>query len=349
MIESICNIANFNCTFNVNGESKPLLDYFESIVFPAMTKMNLTRVTKKNDEKTAEYFFIDVKLIEIKKDEYALVGKHVKRAFLRIDQDITPDGTITPIGEIKNSAPTSTFILLLRNHRVIYFRNHLLGSPDIRSFNTTVRAVVKSFIKGKRIDLINELKKSEFNYDGIEYSRVSDFTENVLNKKYPWAEINIVPMESKELLEEKFKEIRKITELNLSIYNLNSENHYGSYFKTVSDFASKIGTEKINQKSTNVQNVEEVKNVINSYDGGKFNYLIKGVTRNDESIKLTPKDVAESIPIKYNKTDSDEEIIDVVYKTIESRSEIKNNNSKENLENYESKKGILKKLKDLFI
>lgn len=348
MIENVCNIANFNCTFNVNGESRPLLDYFESIVFPAMTKNNIIRETTKNKEKTAQYFFIDVKLIEIKKDEYALVGKHVKRAFLRINQDITPDGIVTPIGEIKNSAPTSTFILLLRNHRVIYFKNDLLGSPDIRSFNTTVKEIVKKFIRGKRNDLINELKKSDFNYDGVEYSRVTDFTEEVLNKKYPWSEINIVPIESKELIEEKFKELYKINKLELSIYKLNSENHYGSYFKTVSEFASKIGTEKIQQRSTNVQNVDEVKNVIDSSEGGQINYLIKGTTRNDETIQLTPKDVAESIPVKYNNTDSDAKIIDVVFKTVENRSEIKNDNSEENLLNYTSKKGMLEKLKELF-
>ncbi|MBY6761798.1 hypothetical protein HYH84_12715 [Clostridium botulinum] len=348
MINNVCNIANFNCTFNVNGESKPLLDYFESIVFPAMTKANITRETKKNKEKTAEYFFIDVKLIEIKKDEYALVGKHVKRAFLRINQDITPDGKITPIGEITNSAPTSTFILLLRNHRVIYFKNDLLGSPDIRSFNTTVKEIVRKFIRGKRLNLINELKKSEFKHNGVEYSKIADFTEKVINEEYPWSEINIVPIESKDLINQKFKEINKINELKLSIYNLNSENHFGSYLSTVSNFASQIGTDKIEQKSTNVQNVDEVKKVINLSEGGKFNYLIKGTTKNNETIKLTPNDVAESIPIKYNDTSSDIHIIDVVFKTVENRNEIKNDNSEENSLNYKSKIGVLERLKNLF-
>ncbi|MDB2161360.1 hypothetical protein PMX22_16330 [Clostridium butyricum] len=348
MFNTTCNIANFNCTFNVNSECKPMLDYFESIIYEALANSKITRNSVKNGEVTATYFLIDVKLIEIRKGEYALVGKHVKRAYLRINRDITPDGTVTEIGEIKNSAPTSTFILLLRNHRVIYFKNDLLGSPDIRAFNVTIREIVEKFVRGKRNNLINELRKSDFMYNGVHYSNVTEFKENILNKMYPASEINIVPIESKDLLEKKFKEIYKIDELKLYVYKLNSENQYNTYLDSISSFASQIGTTKIEQKATNVEKVQEVKTVISSSGGGKFDYKITAHTRKNEKLTLTPKDVSESIPVEYNEIYSDEKIIDSVFSEVEDKEQVKSNNSEENLEKYISKKNIFEKLKEIF-
>lgn len=347
MKDNMCTIANFNCTFNVDGKSKPMLKYFESIILPAMSNPKITRETTKGGKVTASYFFYDVELIEISKGEYALIGKHVKRAFLRIDQDITPEEGIVPIGETRTSAPYSTFILLLRNHRVIYFKNSDQGAPDIRSFSTTVREIIRLFIRGKRIDLINELKNSKFIYNEIKYGKIAQFTEDVLDKKYPNSEVNIVPIESSELIESKFKEIYKIKNLKLYVYKLNAENHYDDYLDSVSDFATAIGTEKIVQTANNPQNISEIKNVLSS-SKGKFDYLLDAISRKDDKIRLTPNDVSESIPIKYNENSTDENIAKQVYEIAKNKPEISKDNSKSNAKLYKEKQTLFNKLMHKF-
>ncbi|MFL0245584.1 hypothetical protein [Candidatus Clostridium stratigraminis] len=343
MKDTMCTIANFNCTFNVDGESKPMLEYFQSIILPAMSNPKIMRETKKGEQITAKYFLYDVELIEISKGEYALIGKHVKRAFLRIDQDITPEEGIVPIGETRTSAPYSIFILLLRNHRVIYFKNSDQGAPDIRSFSKTVREIVRQFLRGKRNDLINELKNSKFIYDEVEYKKIRDFTEKVLNKKYPDSEINIVPIESNELIEEKFKEIYKIKKFNLYVYKLNSENHYDDYLDSVSNFATTIGTEKIVQTANGPKNIGAIKKMLSSARG-KFDYLIDAISRKDDKIKLRPTDVSESIPIKYDEKSTDEDIVKSVYELVKSKSEVSNDNSEINASLYKGKQTLFSDL-----
>lgn len=343
MKDNMCTIANFNCTFNVNGESKPMLEYFESIILPAMSNPNIMRETKKGKKVTAKYFLYDVRLIEISKGEYALIGKHVKRAFLRIDQDITPEEGIVLIGETRTSAPYSTFILILRNHRVIYFKNSDQGAPDIKSFNTTVREIVRLFLQGKRNDLINELRNNEFIYDEVKYNRIGDFSEKVLNKKYPNSEVNIVPIESNQLVEEKFKEVYKIKTLKLYVYKLNAENHYDDYLDSISNFATTIGTEKIVQTANGPKNVGEVKKMLSSASG-KFDYLLDALSREDDKIRLTPNDVSESIPIKYNENSTDENIVKHVYEIVKYKSEISNDNSKVNAKLYKEKQSLFSRL-----
>lgn len=342
-MKNTCNIANFNCTFNVNGTLKPLLEYFEEIIFPALTDPNLQRITRKNKRVTAEYFLYDVQLVKIGEDDYALMGKHVKRAHLKIDQDITPEEGIKHIGEIKTSAPYSTFILLLKNHRVIYFKESDQGAPDIRSFAVTAREVISKYIKGKRINLINELNSNSFYYNSKHYTSINDFTEEVLNKQYPFAELNIVPIESRELVKAHFAKIKKINSLSLSIYKLNSELHYDNYFENVSEFANKLGTSKVEQTVKNIDNVKEVQNMVSNLNG-QVDYKIKSTTEDNTKVTLTPKDVTESIEVEYDESSSDSDKANQIINNLNTRQEIQKEISSENTNHYNSLKNVFRKL-----
>ena len=100
-----------------------MLDYFKTI-WPAFNDKNLIRTTyrKKNPELPIKYHISDTQIIELKDGNLALVGKHIKRTILEISDD-KDQGFI---GEPEDSAPYSTFIILLHNHRVIHLPTKLV-------------------------------------------------------------------------------------------------------------------------------------------------------------------------------------------------------------------------------
>lgn len=346
METKICTIANFNCTFKVDNSIKPMLEYFETIIFPAFKDLSLKRIARKKRRDIAHYFFYDVNLIEISSGEYALIGKHVKRAFLDIQQDITPENGIVPINEIKPSAPYSTFILLLKNHRLIYFKDQDQGSPNINSFTTTVNEIVEDYVRKQRNNLLNELKRNKFIYNDIHYKKIKDFTDQVLNIKFPIPEINIVPIESTKLVEEKFNSLNKIKEFTLYIYKPNAEFIYDDYVNSVIEYAEKIGTDKIQQTSKNPDNIIAIKNtIINS--AGKVDFHIKAIDQNNAALDLKPDNVSEKIPVKINEHSTDAAKSKEVYEKLSSHKEIIESNE-ENKQNYIEKIPIFKKIMALF-
>ncbi len=70
------SIANFNTVFLLNDEERPLLDYFDTILMPALGS-NIVR--EINGDK---YFFMNIRVIEEPSSNYILTGLIVKKTVL---------------------------------------------------------------------------------------------------------------------------------------------------------------------------------------------------------------------------------------------------------------------------
>lgn len=64
-------IANFNVV--IGDDEKPMLDYFDTYIFPALT----SDITRK--ETDTEYLLKEVEIATDKRNEYVVVGKIVKK------------------------------------------------------------------------------------------------------------------------------------------------------------------------------------------------------------------------------------------------------------------------------
>lgn len=80
------SVMNFNLVYFEKDMEKPLLEYFDKIVMPALTE----KVMKNNGD--AKYFFMDVKVIQDNEGEYVLTGLLVKKTVLEIKSDIDENG-----------------------------------------------------------------------------------------------------------------------------------------------------------------------------------------------------------------------------------------------------------------
>lgn len=133
-------VANFNVVFLEKENEAPLLQYFDSIVMPA-----LQSGIKRIDGDTS-YLFTDVKIVKDEKNEYVLIGNIVKKTVIEIKSDLDVAGNLVDKDDRYSAAPYSAFAIYLKNHRMIYVPNQK-GSPTIKTFSTVVKYVLSEYIK----------------------------------------------------------------------------------------------------------------------------------------------------------------------------------------------------------
>ena len=131
--DRIMHFANFNITYGPNEE--PMLSHFEDIIYPAF----LSDYKRGKTDERPLFYMSDVK-IKVIEDDYVLVGNYIKDTQYDVHTTIQ-DGELVSTPSSVPTAPYSRFIIFLKNHRMILVRNES-QSPDIRSFQATVRVIV---------------------------------------------------------------------------------------------------------------------------------------------------------------------------------------------------------------
>lgn len=190
MEEKIMHLANFNITFGEKEE--PMLMHFGNIIYPAF-------ISGYKRGKEGEYPVFSISDVEIKKcknDEYVLVGNYIKDTEYQVRTKIENGALVSAPDQIP-TAPYSRFIVFLKNHRMILVRNEP-ASPDIRSFQATVRTILNRYIRNmnKRDDNITDL---------------------------PHALVNIVDIPQREDIETVLKGVDKIISVQLRFFPLNND------------------------------------------------------------------------------------------------------------------------------
>lgn len=189
MDEKNMQFANFNITFGEND--LPMLEHFEDIIFPALT----SGFIRGKKEEIPYYSFDDVKIREID-DEYVLVGNYIKSTEYKVITTVT-DGVLVSSPADVPTAPYSRFIIFLKNHRMVLVRNET-NSPDIRSFQKTVREILSKYIREA-----NRNRPKE--------------------RKLPFAIVHIVDIPLKDSIERVLKDVNKVNWLKLRFFPLNND------------------------------------------------------------------------------------------------------------------------------
>ena len=132
------------------GEDKVLLDYFTEIVMPSFFEMKYKRKYRGQ----TEYFFLDTELIQLDnnciKPELAIKGKLVKNTKIKRYQ-IFKEGDLVDDKKELESAPSSSFLLILSNHRLV-FTKEVPNAPTIKNFES----ISNHFLTRRHEEYINE-------------------------------------------------------------------------------------------------------------------------------------------------------------------------------------------------
>jgi hypothetical protein len=310
------NLANFNCTFKVHEEILPMLHYFNHFIYRALNKEYV------RETKSASYYLDDVQVIEIPsksgKPELCLIGKHVKRVKLEIKNDYEPGSGFVHIGQAPYSAPYSTFILLLRNHRIIHFKDQK-GSPEVQSLTPTIKHFLKQFRKEQVVKERREpnthIKEQFQNYDGT----LHQFLTKVI---YPQAEVNIVPIPEPSIVKEKMRKIKKIYSVKYRVYPLNAEIDMSEFLSAIRNATEVFDTPSGEVSFNGPKNIEEVTTSIEE-SRGLADFTLKGQT-NTEKLTLKPEMLTENIEVPIDDNASLVEQSKEVYNFVKDKEEIAN-------------------------
>lgn len=181
--------ANFNITFG--KENEPMLNHFIDIIYPAFQ----AGFIRGNKEEKPNFYFTNVKLTEIDND-IVLVGNYIKDDKISVYTTVHAQQLVASPNEVE-TAPYSRFIVFLRNHRMVLVKNES-NSPDIRSFQSTVRMFLKRYVR-------------------------SENKKKTVIQKLPLPNINIVAIPLQEDVFSAFKSVKKILFLNFRFFPLNND------------------------------------------------------------------------------------------------------------------------------
>lgn len=216
------------------GDEKVLLDYFVEMVSPSFKPRRYVRKIKNK----GEYFFLDTEIIRLKlengQETAAIAGRIVKNTKLKRDQIYTNDGIVADPKELE-TAPTSVFVLLLENHRLIFCRE-VSGAPSIQNFESTCQ----SFLLKRHTEFIDELISAKEKELGKKPPRG---TKSKLFREYPRPELRITPLTDRQSLEDFVKRFKTVEELVIKLLPTNQEEINND------DFWRDLGRRKDNMNS----------------------------------------------------------------------------------------------------
>lgn len=272
-------VANFNVVFG--DEERPMLDYFDSIIYPAF----LSGIEKSGKNQNA-YFFREIEVIKNKNGDAAIIGRIIKRTILEVFSDLNERGDLVEKDEHYSSAPYSTFIIYLRNHRMLFVPNQK-GSPTLSNFKSAVEYILKKFIS-------NYNSKNE--------------------KRLPYVLVNIVGVPSAKSLEELLKTVKKINSLTLKFYPLNGDVDFSNVFGIMStDLRKAVGSKTGQIVLNSPKSMEGVVDVLQQA-GGTIDPILRVTTSEDTVVKLQDAQMTEKYEMemetKLTLEQKKEQIID---------------------------------------
>jgi len=200
------SVANFNVVFFDNEGEKPLLEYFDSIVYPAFS----SGIKKETGD--SKYLIMDTSIRVDKDGEYVFVGKIVKKTTLEIKSDIDEFGNLVEKDDTYSTAPFSMFLIYLRNHRMMYIENQK-GSPSLKSFTSAAKYILDEYVRR-----LNKKAKEEGRLES------------------PIPILSVIGIPRRENIESILKSVKSINSMTLRFLPLNGDGDidFGGMFNTMS-------------------------------------------------------------------------------------------------------------------
>lgn len=238
--EKKVSVANFNIVFTTEKDESPLLDFFDIILMPAL-KSNITRHQGDNT-----YLFMD---IEVKIDDdgdYVLTGLIVKSTILEVKSMFDEFGNLVKRDDVYPTAPFSTFVIYLKNHRMILVENQK-GSPSLDNFRSTVKYVLDTYVV-----------------------RENHRREECGEEQLPIPLVSIVGIPPRGGMIAALKQVEKISTLTLRFYPLNGDgdlNLSGAMSGITKELRRKIGSDRGSITYRSPKNINGVIEIVEAAEG----------------------------------------------------------------------------------
>ncbi len=275
--------ANFICKF---GEQN-LLDFVVEIVIPAFRETGVIRRYADTD-----YRFINVSLLNIGSDEepnFAITGRFVKNTVLRRSQVLISEHEIAHDEAAIQSAPSSFFVLLLGNHRLIYFAE-TANAPDTISFARAAAAAIrdkhKVFIRNRKIELRSSNQTA---------------TLTSLMAQFPAPEVTVVPLTSEMSIDAFVTKYSKLQSVVFRLIRPNSEIQGSDLWRSVrtAGAAARSQQTAVSYKNPDGLNKSQTASQIKqAAETGQQIVTLSGKDRSGNSLKGNNEEFRLSVPLR---------------------------------------------------
>ena len=238
--EKKVSVANFNVVFMTENEERPLLDFFDIILMPAL-KSGITRHQGNNT-----YLLLDIEEKTDEYDDYVLTGLIVKSTILEVKSMFDEYGNLVERDDVYPTAPFSTFVIYLKNHRMILVENQK-GSPSLDNFRSTVKYMLDTYIARE-------------NHRRVECNE----------EQLPIPLVSIVGIPPKGGMIAALKKVEKISTLTLRFYPLNGDGDLelsGIMSGVTKELRRKIGSDRGSLTYRSPKNINGVIEIVEAAEG----------------------------------------------------------------------------------
>ncbi len=254
--------ANFICRF---GDDKVLIDLLDEVIIPAFQDSTLER-----DAGHSQYFFHNVEIVRLEEDRnpvLGIVGRYIQNTQLQRTQIYDKETNLLRRDEQAiQSSPSSIFLLILNNHRLIYL-SETPYAPSLNSF----KATVKKFINIKRDEYI----------DFFYHQNQGEFTKKELYLEFPKVNLEIVPLGGKSNIRDFVQRFEILESVKIKLLETNNELDNNDFFKEL-------------RKKQKLSNSDKVQLEYNSKHGLSKEYitdeLSAATSQGIANVALTGKD-----------------------------------------------------------
>lgn len=273
--------ANFICRFG----DKVFMDVLKEIVYPAFFDDTLIRTYGK----TTHYHFYDVFQINFNDNnatpEIAICGHFIKDTTLSRTQIFDEKKGLVRDERTMRSSPSSFFVLVLSNHKLIYFPE-TPHAPDLTAFKSTVA----DFLRRKRKEFINsQFRMAETSEQGI--------TKKELGASYPPPEVKIVPLTGIDDIDAFVDRFAKLQRMEFYLLKTNAEIDGEKVFRGAKEFLDELepkSTKLITSKPDGFDSEQAKKVILGATAAGNQEIILRGMDEegnklsgNNDNFKIT--------------------------------------------------------------
>lgn len=275
--------VNFNCVFG--ADEIPMLEEFKRIVFPAFKygkKEYKNSIIKK-------FFFSETKIFETNLG-YCLYGKIIKDIDLVIKNKLDDEGNLIDVDDKVPSAPYSEFILILKNHKMLFTPSQQ-GSPTLSDFKNLIKYSMTKLIKA------------------------NDFREDKKRLKF---KLNIYEIPEEIKLEQKLNKFEEIDFFKFEIAPQNARLFDDNYISNLEQERKEMGANKIQQTVVKPSCLTRIKEVVLSFKD-MASYTLKGKEKDKDWETINNSTYKKEIEYHFPEANSNDENIKIAINQVASQ------------------------------
>lgn len=280
--------ANFILRF---GVTEVLLDYAEEIVIPAFMDEGHFRTYGETT-----FRFYDVKFTEIGEEDgtpiLALSGHFVKDMVLRRQQIFRRERGLIEDEAAMESAPSSFFILILNNHRLLYFAE-TSAAPPLEAFATTaqhfLRLEYRKYIS-HRHEYINVTRRG-----------VDRISLQQLRRDLPPPVLAVVPVAGQDTIEEILGRFGIIKQIRFKLIEPNHEIDASATVAAVEETFRPLAPSRLEVVAAapaGLNKDEAARTITEASEGHNTEIIVDGEDHAGLKMKAENEEFALSVPIQ---------------------------------------------------